>query len=209
MKKFNEYISEDIDSLIQAAPSVSDLNKIDAVTDIFSVTVEDIDIPEPFKNSSGDTRREILELKEIRENGDIEIFKKYDKSFTDNFYEFSEGKLSLERLEYLSSQVASVVHYFKFKYNRPRPHILANYHDIHFPEPVTITGKTPAYPSGHSAQARFVGLFASREDPSRADAYMKLAEEVGYSRLIGGVHYPSDHSSGKLLADVLFDSFKE
>ena len=209
MKKFNDYISEDIDSLIQVSPSVADLNKIEGVTDIFSVDVESINIPEPFKNSSIETRDEILELKRIRATGDIEIYKKYDKAFTDDFYQLSDGALSLDRLEYLSEQVAGVVHYFKFKYNRPRPHMLAGYHDIHYPEPVTITGKTPAYPSGHSAQARFVGLFASREDPSRADAYMKLAEEVGYSRLIGGVHYPSDHSSGKLLADVLFDSFKE
>ena len=73
MKKFNDYISEDIDSLIQVSPSVADLNKIEGVTDIFSVDVESINIPEPFKNSSIETRDEILELKRIRSTGDIEI----------------------------------------------------------------------------------------------------------------------------------------
>ena len=209
MKKFLEHVTqEEMNALIQVAPTPKDWEKIESLSRIFTVGLDEIGLPDPPENYSKETENEIIDLYENWSTGDIELYRKYDKAFTDDFYELSEGTISLEEFEFYSNEVAKVVHHFKFKWNRPRPERLAPYYGIPLKKNVTITGTTPAYPSGHSAQSRFIALYASQKDPSRAVSYMKLAEDVGTSRLVGGVHYPSDHESGKILAEMLFGALK-
>jgi acid phosphatase (class A) len=57
-----------------------------------------------------------------------------------------------------------------------------------------------SYPSGHSMVAWAWALILTEAAPHKADALLKLGREGGESRVICGVHYPSDVEAGRTLA---------
>jgi acid phosphatase (class A) len=70
----------------------------------------------------------------------------------------------------------------------------------------------PAFPSGHSSYAHMLAYFYSELAPEFSDVFLKDADEIGHSREIIGVHYPSDTEAGRVFArqfvDLLLNSEK-
>ena len=88
-------------------------------------------------------------------------------------------------------------------YNRPRPYQLAAYMEPGFHAMSSTTVHTPAYPSGHSAQAMLAALLLSDMHPAHREAFVALAKEVGQHRMVGGFHFPSDVAYGEEIGHVL------
>ncbi|MFN2586638.1 MAG: vanadium-dependent haloperoxidase [Actinomycetota bacterium] len=78
--------------------------------------------------------------------------------------------------------------------------------------PILVTPPFPAYPSGHSAEsaaaARVLQYLmpdsgdppaGSAADPGPAGSIDELAEQVAYSRLVGGIHFRSDNDAALVL----------
>lgn len=57
-----------------------------------------------------------------------------------------------------------------------------------------------AYPSGHAAFGWAWGLVLAELDPEHADAILARAREYGDSRVVCGLHYPSDVEAGRTIA---------
>lgn len=57
-----------------------------------------------------------------------------------------------------------------------------------------------SYPSGHAMVAWGWALVMTELMPAKADAALKLGQEMGDSRVVCGVHYPSDVEAGRTLA---------
>ena len=57
-----------------------------------------------------------------------------------------------------------------------------------------------SYPSGHSMVAWSWALILTEAAPAKADALLRLGQESGDSRVICGVHFPSDVQAGRNLA---------
>ena len=76
-------------------------------------------------------------------------------------------------------------------YGRIRP-FLAN------PEikPLVKQSKSGAYPSGHSTRVTAVAIILTSMIPEKRDLIWKRADEYGYSRIIGGMHYREDVEAG-------------
>jgi len=90
----------------------------------------------------------------------------------------------------------------KAVWNRPRPPLLDP--RIHACAPLPASG---SYPSGHSTQAfLWAGLLAEVFPQHRA-ALRERAELVAWSRIVAGVHYPSDIAAGRVLGDRLVQEF--
>ena len=70
------------------------------------------------------------------------------------------------------------------------------------------TAKTKSYPSGHSAQSRLFAKVFSDIYPKYKRDFMKAADNISKSRLIGRVHYPSDSQNGVELGDALYQHYK-
>ena len=66
----------------------------------------------------------------------------------------------------------------------------------------------PAYPSGHATEARLTAYFLSELDPTNRAVYFKDADRTAYHREVAGVHYPSDTTAGKMLADQLYQAIQ-
>jgi len=61
----------------------------------------------------------------------------------------------------------------------------------------------PGYPSGHALRGQMFALVLSELAPDKADALLARGREIGWSRVVGGVHFPSDVIAGRTLGQAL------
>jgi acid phosphatase (class A) len=92
----------------------------------------------------------------------------------------------------------------KDRFHRPRPYQrlqlqrVCNKGDAPTPEEHPMHGSS--YPSGHSVHGWTVAMILSRVDPDRSQSLMERAEEYEESRLICGMHFPTDVEAGQVVA---------
>jgi acid phosphatase (class A) len=87
----------------------------------------------------------------------------------------------------------------KERYDRPRP-FEADASVTPCSENVARLRGNGSYPSGHAAFGWAWALVLAELDPDRADAILTRGREYGDSRVVCGVHYPSDVEAGRVLA---------
>lgn len=61
-----------------------------------------------------------------------------------------------------------------------------------------------SYPSGHTHASWLAGMILTAIDPDHAEEIMKIAYEMGQSRVIVGFHYQSDIEAGRVAGSVTF-----
>jgi acid phosphatase (class A) len=104
----------------------------------------------------------------------------------------------------LGATEESVVGPAKNGFRRKRPFLESP--DV---QPVVPTSKSGSYPSGHATRVTLEGIVLASMLPERRDAIFARMTDYARSRVIGGVHYPSDIEAGAragtAAAAVLFD----
>ena len=181
-------------------------DKIDRPITLF----EDISISlQPFpENTSKKTLEEVKYLSEIEE--DIDYVRENDK-VKESFGKL-HGELELEYNEdeagkYLKESSKYIME-LKYKFQRPRPHQIADFYGIDLNGVDLDSMKTPSYPSGHATQGYLLGMIYSERYPEYRKEFMKLGEDIAESRIIGKAHFPSDKKAGIELAEKLFQNRK-
>jgi acid phosphatase (class A) len=71
------------------------------------------------------------------------------------------------------------------------------------PKPEEHPMSGASYPSGHSTRGWTVAMILARVAPDRAEALMKRAQEYEESRLICGMHFPTDVEAGQVVATAV------
>ena len=66
--------------------------------------------------------------------------------------------------------------------------------------------KSPSYPSGSSTVTTVYGEAFAALEPGRATEVRRIAHEMGLSRLVCGMHYPSDVAAGEILGKAVFEA---
>jgi acid phosphatase (class A) len=88
----------------------------------------------------------------------------------------------------------------KARYKRPRPYD----YDARL---IACISKAPAgsysYPSGHAASGYVLAAMLSEIAPEHKAKWQERAASFGRSRLVGGVHFPSDVDAGKRLGEQI------
>ena len=92
----------------------------------------------------------------------------------------------------------------KYKYNRPRPHQIAEFYGINLNGVELDTMRTPSYPSGHAIQGYLLGMYFGDKYPQSRKVFTQLGEDIAQSRIVAKAHYPSDKSFGKVVAEYLY-----
>ena len=176
---------------------------------------------DPHPNSSDYVRRELKQLQsyeqyrqgakvEFMDMVDTKIMKPYKKYFKKHDLDM---KL-IDEVKSLKDNIAPIVLQLKIHYNRPRPQKLANALQFMFQTNFVVhalkTAETPAYPSGHATEGRFISTYLADRVPFEHKGNIrKIGDDIGMSRQIGGVHYPSDTEFGHQLAGALYNHLKE
>ena len=66
--------------------------------------------------------------------------------------------------------------------------------------------KTPSFASGHTLWAYLQAYILAELIPKKSKAFIDTAYEIGYSREVLGVHYPSDEEAARQLSYKIFEA---
>ncbi len=171
-------------------------------------------LPEPPLNSSDVTKKELDFLEKITENIDkkqLDLIMKVDANPANVFLPILEDHgLPFPRELYnkCKYQLDPIILKLKYKYLRPRPFQLAGVYNKIIKVINTASHQTPAYPSGHVAQAGMCAALLSWMYPDLSSRFYGAVETVGMARMLQGVHYPSDNDAGMLLSAAIWEDIK-
>ena len=138
----------------------------------------------------------LLESEELRNritDQDEELMSPFRRYIRDHDLEVDSEELSK-----INKDISTIVHKFKFFYNRPRPYQHSDVEEFN-----NVSAKSPAYPSGHTTNAAVIAELLASTFPEHADNFRKIGREVGLNRVISGLHHPTDHIAGLKLADQI------
>ena len=154
----------------------------------------------PFPlNSSSKTSEELHAIKLVQSTSpewhEGKFKDKIDKNFLSIYTEYLDNlglDYNLNYIKNVIEDLAPAILQLKKLYNRPRPEQVSEYHGIKIFTDPTSTAKTPAYPSGHSLQAKVIEAILSREHPDHINIFKSITDRVSLARILRGLHYHSD-----------------
>ena len=174
---------------------------------------KDFDISK-FKKQKPPSDGSFTTAQEIKTIAKIPVNKKFvmekddiEKSFND-VADSNNVKLDKNIVKNLMNSSTKIIKELKNFYDRPRPNVLAKKMNIKLDMMDIKSAKTPAYPSGHTAQGYLIALVLSDKHPKAKKAFMKLAKDISDSRNMAKVHYKSDSVFGKKLGEALYKHVK-
>ena len=94
-------------------------------------------------------------------------------------------------------------------HNRTRPYKAAEKFGIKVEQFYMSSAQTPAFPSGHSAQAKLIANVLSDLHPVHTAEFQQAAKNISNSRLAGHVHYKTDTDAGEKLGEDLYEHYKK
>ena len=110
----------------------------------------------------------------------------------------------LKLMSTMQLDVHWAVEHAKAHFKRPRPFADTPDTPICLPVPKEKRSKvSSAYPGGHSTLGMAWGLVLAELAPDRAGAVMARVHDYSQSRLVCGIHYPSDLEAGHMLGAAL------
>jgi len=157
---------------------------------------------EPYpKNDSEATKQELNEIVGALKDLDamnptlLRRYINYDRAlipYIDNILK-AEGVDEMDLMRSIQRDITPLIIKLKYKFQRPRPYQLANYYKLNLFPMKSTSALTPAYPSGHTIQAIVVLTIIGNKHPNLYQSCKRLWEDIAYSRIALGVHYPSDN----------------
>jgi acid phosphatase (class A) len=165
-------------------------------------------LPGPPSASSQESRDELalmLSIQEKRTKADIarcqsEVKLKVD-SFQGVFGTWFTEK-NLPRLAKLFAAIEKdskrVSDASKNTFRRPRP----EREDSHIHVPIDDE-TTFSYPSGHATRGILYALILAELSPEHRQALLDRGREIGWDRVVAGLHHPSDIMAGRVLGQAL------
>jgi len=162
--------------------------------------LEELPLYDPPKNSSEETKRELLYLSSLPQPSKFDL--EQDRNFSNTFSKFLKSKgfdVTEKEIHDYSYRIKSMIGMLKNYYNRPRPGQLAKHHKIDIKASDSETAHTPSYPSGHTVQPYAIATALSYKYPNLSDDLFKLSDEIAIGRMRMRLHFPSDYEYGKRL----------
>lgn len=102
----------------------------------------------------------------------------------------------------LAAAVRAPTSSLKRRFARPRP-----YETLTKLQPALPHEPSFSYPSGHSSWGVALAELLAALAPARKQAILDRGRQIGYDRVLGGVHYPSDVEAGQKLGGAVAKSW--
>ena len=112
---------------------------------------------------------------------------------------FQPGRLprTEEFFRAIDADVRLVTDAGKSHFQRPRPYVVD-------PGIVPLaTEATFSYPSGHATRGTVFALVLAELFPARREALLRMGRDIGWHRVVAGVHYPSDILAGRVWGQAI------
>lgn len=111
-----------------------------------------------------------------------------------------------EFMNSIGKETSAAVAIMKAKFARPRPYITDETLSPCISKPKR---GSLAYPSGHTTKSRIYALLLTELMPQRRAEFLSRAEDIARSRILGGVHHPTDIEAGRRFANALFAKYMQ
>ena len=161
-----------------------------------------------YPNNDGEFAKKELgeisqEMTKLQHQKVVELSVKFDEDLRGMMVETAH-KCGVDNptkfVQELMDDIDSIIMKLKFFYNRIRPFQLANVYGYALNPMPTVSSQSPSYPSGHTIQSRVFADILSFKYPDQHDMLDKFADKCSKSRIILGVHFPSDEVFGLQVA---------
>jgi len=172
-------------------------------------TFKDLVIP---KNDSELVKEELNEISDslaIVAQPDNESYLKRYLAYDRNLIQaissiFKQKEIEIEELVTdIVVDIQNLIYKLKFHYQRPRPYQLAQYYKLKLFPYKSFSAHTPSYPSGHTIQAIVILNVIGNKYPTEYQFCKELIDDIIYSRIYLGHHFPSDDDGGREIAKAI------
>ncbi len=166
----------------------------------------------PFpQNDSDKVREELTEIAIAVQNLPNDLLQRFeiydytlDTYIIENLSKQGVDKESIKQtISDIDKDILPIIVKLKYHYQRIRPLQLARLLQVNLIPFPSLSANTPAYPSGHTIQARVYAEVLGNKYPQFYKPLNELATDVMMSRLYMGVHYASDCQFGDYVAQVI------
>lgn len=129
-------------------------------------------------------------------------YKAYDRSLIQVITTtFKQKGIDVEDLcKDIIEDIKNLIFKLKYFYQRPRPYQLAQYYKLKLFPYKSYSAETPSYPSGHTLEAYVILNVIANKNPNQYQFCKEMIDDVAYSRLYLGLHFPSDNDFAKEVA---------
>lgn len=171
-------------------------------------------LPAPPAPDSEETKAEldlIVRIQESRTQAQVERVRAGTRIGMDSFrpamgawFDASSLPLTSQLLKKLEKDSKYFSEAGKNAFGRRRPRFADNR------VKVAIEGQDEAcYPSGHSTRGMMMALVLAELVPEQKSAIMTRGWEIGWDRVVAGVHYPSDVVAGRVLGKAIANAARK
>lgn len=204
-----------IDNIVFGNPSREDYAQIKTSNYLDDIFVS-LRMTAPPKNSFTGTRQELNVIVDIlqKEDPTSERFHKWqtwDRAIVpylkNLFIERGADAAQIHALiDDIVTDVLPLSTKFKYEFNRPRPGQLAFYYQLKLmPYFSNFAHSSPSYPSGHVLICDVIARVLSVYYPQAAASLQQGVDELAYSRVALGSHYPTDNEFSFLITDKIIE----
>lgn len=162
---------------------------------------------EPFPANNSDlTKDELNEIvdslnsiSDAENKAYLTRYKAYDRSAVQVIVStFKQKGIDVEALcDEIVTDTKNLIIKLKFFYQRPRPNQLAQYYKLKLFPYKSYSADTPSYPSGHTVQSYVILNVIADRHPELYQFCKELIDDIAYSRIYLGLHYPTDNDFSK------------
>ena len=205
-------------SVLRYGKPKQDAHLIEKPVKHFNPKWKEIQLPQPPKNESQKTQKELKVILNYLDANSAEDLNKINKQdipdiellFVDLLQKngVKMDKELVKKITKVSEELSTISLKHKVKYDRARPYqLLKSIKGKIIPQGNT-TG-SPSYPSTHAVIGTFMAKWLSKLYPQHKKDLAKLGKELGDYRVKAGFHYPTDRDAGNYLANELLKVFIE
>lgn len=117
---------------------------------------------------------------------------------------FKQKDIEVEELiTEIVKDIQNLIYKLKYHIQRPRPYQLAQYHKLKLFPYKSFSAHTPSYPSGHTIEAIVILNVIGNKYPTEYQYCKELIEDIAYSRVYLGHHFPSDNDGGREIGKAI------
>lgn len=195
----------ELNNITYGNPTIEEKRAIDAeclVGDLFS-KLKDTVCPLNDSEMVKDELNEIVDCLKSMEDEENSVYLKRYKAYDRSLLQvinttFKQKSIDVESLtKSIVIDIQTLIYKLKYYYNRPRPRQLADYYKLKLFPYKSYSASTPSFPSGHTLEAYVILNVIANKYPAHYSFCKEMIEDICYSRVFLGEHYPSDNDFAK------------